>query len=108
MRWPPLSLLDSTFRPIYLPSFPLMTPRTLLAFQPVALTSSSSVAPFERPTNARTVADLLPSRGPLASHAPFLGFLAFLVAFGPLVERGRTSRAGAAVSWLPAALSSLT
>src|SRR5262249_37571065 len=82
--------------PIFVPSLPLMKPRTLWACQPVAFMSSSSVAPLGRLIRSRTFAPLLSARRvafPLASvvlaafleRAGFFGSVLVLPFLGDLV-----------------------
>src|SRR5947208_16216244 len=65
---------ESTVRPIFLPSAPLMNPRTLWACQPVAFMIWASVAPPFRWSRPRTVAFLLPSRAAAGLSPPLARF----------------------------------
>src|SRR6185369_12098092 len=59
---PSWRLAELTASPMFLPSAPLMKPRTECACHSVAFIISASVAPFLRWSRARTVAFLQPSR----------------------------------------------
>src|SRR5713101_5486866 len=61
-RSPSARLAELTISPMFLPSAPLMNPRTLCFCQPVAFIISARVAPFLRWIRANTVAFLLPCR----------------------------------------------
>src|ERR1019366_955715 len=77
-------LVDVTVRPSFLPRAPDKNPLTEWACHPVAFISSASVAPFGRFSSSSTLADLLPSRLPIAFFAllgAFLVEVAFLAAF---------------------------
>src|SRR2546422_8575150 len=65
---------ESTVSPIFLPSAPLMNPRTLWACQPVAFIIWVRVAPPLRWSRPRTVAFLLPSRAAAGLVPPLAGF----------------------------------
>jgi hypothetical protein len=79
---PGLVLRGGTGKSSFLPSVPLMNPRTLWACQERAFTSSANVTPFGRRSRARAWAVLLPSRASpavLAGFAPLVALGAFLV-----------------------------
>src|SRR5947209_14136125 len=73
-RSPSSRRTDSTVRPIFLPSAPLMNPRTLWACQPVAFVIWVSVAPPLRWSRPSTVAFLLPSRAAAGLSPPLARF----------------------------------
>src|SRR5882672_10743206 len=125
-RSPSSRRAESTVSPIFLPSAPLMNPRTLWACQPVAFMIWASVAPPFRWSRPRTSAFLLPSRAgaglaalaagfrPLAglgagfALAGLVGFplaasLAFLAGFGAAVAAG-LARAGVSAGLPPSRL----
>src|SRR5438132_1680047 len=65
---------EPTVSPIFLPSAPLMKPRTECACQPVAFMIWPSVAPPFRWSRPRTVAFLLPSRAAATLLPALAGF----------------------------------
>src|SRR4051812_10122236 len=81
---------------MFLPSAPLMNPRTLCFCQPVAFIISARVAPFLRWIRARTVAFLLPVRALAAPvAAPLTAFVAGLAAIlRPAFTAGVAGAAG--------------
>src|ERR1700674_1236921 len=92
-----------TVRPIFLPSVPLMKPRTLWACQEVAFMIAASVAPSGRFSRSRIFAALLPSRAPPAFLAPLGAFFAELAFLPGLLFLGATwaERAPARAFLLP-------
>src|SRR5687767_2673565 len=77
MRSPESFLEDSTVRPIFFATFPLMKPRMLWSCQSVALAISAVVAPCLRRRSSRTIAFFVPAR---TSSLPVAGRAAFLLA----------------------------
>src|SRR5713226_8988872 len=88
MRWPSLVLLDSIFRPIFLPKVPERKPRTEWACQPVAFIMCFKVAPPDRFTSSSTLAVLLPwrTRAAVALWAALAPFLAADLALAGLTR----------------------
>src|SRR5260370_40852010 len=88
MRSPSLVLLDSIFRPIFLPKLPERKPRTEWGCQPVAFTRCFKVAPTDRFTSSSTRAVLLPwrTRSAFAVVAWRAALAAFLAAVGVLAH----------------------
>src|SRR5256885_217364 len=81
-RSPSSRRTEFTVSPIFLPSAPLMNPRTLCFCQPVAFMIWARVAPPFRWSRPRTVAFLLPSRAAAGLLPALAGFaLAALAGF---------------------------
>src|ERR1035437_3938650 len=74
-------LLDSTVRPIFLATFPLMKPLMEWFCQSVTLAISAMVAPLGRRRRSRTTAFFENSRGGAASFGLEAGLLAALGSF---------------------------
>ncbi len=89
-RSPSSPFVDSTVSPIFLPTAPLMNPRTECGCQPVDFMISAKVAPFGRRIISSTLAVLLSARGVPAFFAgaglaTFFPALAAFFGAAPLV-----------------------
>src|SRR5260370_8885427 len=101
MRSPSLVLLDSIFRPIFLPKLPERKPRTEWGCQPVAFTRCFKVAPPDRFSSSSTRAVLLPWRtlsafAVVAWRAALTAFLAGVVFLADFALTSATRGFGAA------------